>query len=346
MKNFVLTCCFLSWGMGAMAQEEKVYECRFEERVPYGVSAWSQSQRVKEGKGRETRFGPYNANSAADLSNDALVDRSSGGGSGSPARETAFYQAYDDQGWYVYIESKEPLLRQLLSQLPDKRSAGHREAYELFFMPAMEVAPYYQLYIRPYINKATTYDWAAPGVNYRSLKDDMQVESLPLKDGVGTFVFIPWHLLYEQAPLHGGKWRFTLIRWMPFSKTGGITWGGQVHETGRFGLVEFKAPTDAQRRAMALNLLRTAWYRFQAEAPRLSEYWSDEHLGDPGFYEASVKPEIERLNAIGEAWGDPESWSETQSSEGSAVLKDLMEFDYKVSALREDYLKQKRLAGK
>ena len=180
MKNFILTCCFFSWGVVApvLAQEQKVYECRFEESVPYGVSAWSQSERVKEGRGRESRFSPYDTSSAAELSNDALVDRSSGSGSnGEPPRATAFYQAYDDQGWYVYIESKEPLLRQLLSQLPDKRSAGRREAYELFFMPAMEVAPYYQLYIQPYINKVTAYDWAMPGVNYRSLKDDIRVES-------------------------------------------------------------------------------------------------------------------------------------------------------------------------
>lgn len=348
MKRFLLTCYFLSWGTAAsiLAQDQKHYECRFEEDVPYGVSAWSQSRRVREGIGRENRFASYDAGSAAGLSNDALVDRGAGGTHNESPRATAFYQAYDDKGWTIYIESKEPLLQSLVSQLPDPRSAGHREAYELFFTPALEAAPYYQLYIQPYINKATVYDWATPGENYRSLKDEMRVESLPLKDGVGTFVFIPWRLLYEHVPVEGAKWRFTLIRWMPFSKSGGITWGGRVHETGRFGIVEFAVPTEAQKQAIELNLLRTGWYRFQAEAQRLSEYWGDEFLGDPGFYENCVKPEVARLREIGEAWGDPEKWDVGRSGEGKALLKNLMEFDYKVSAMREDYLKQKRISGK
>lgn len=348
MKRGILTISILIWGTLSlsMAQTQKVYQCHYAEEVPYGVSAWRQSERVKKKIGAENRFISYGSDAAGGLSNDALVDRSSGEGTKSDSRTTTFYQAYNDQGWSIYIESKEPLIEQLKSELPDERSAARRESYELFFMPAIEVVPYYQLYIQPYINKFTVFDWAMPSTNYRSLKNGVEVESRALSDGIGTFVFIPWHLLYEHAPFQGGRWRFTLIRWMPFSKAGGVTWGGQVHETGRFGTVEFQPPTDAQRTAIHLNLLRKGWYDFLASAQRLTDYWSDEFIGDPGFYESSVKPEVERLQKMGEAWGKPESWGESVARDSDRALKELMELDYKVSSLREDYLKHQRLSGR
>ncbi len=310
---------------------QKIYTCKFEEHIPYGVSAWSQSERVRNGLGKETRFGPYDRSSAEELTNDALVDRGARVESKSAPRETAFWQAYDEKGWYIYIESKEPLIKDLLNQLIDPRSPGHKESYELFFAPGLTQVPYYQLYIAPYPNRTTFYDWGMPHANYRTLKDDTRVESLPLADGIGTFVFIPWHTLYEQAPLDGGEWRFTLIRWMPFSKSGGMTWGGKVHETGRFGLVRFEKPTPQQRQAMEEGLLQYGRYRFHAVSDQLREYWSDAYIGDPEFCEAVLLPEIERLGAGGDKIGN---------------LKDLMEFDYKVNALRTHHLQQKRFSQK
>ena len=36
-------------------QGRKVYECRYMENAPYGVTAWSQSEMVKTGAGKEFR---------------------------------------------------------------------------------------------------------------------------------------------------------------------------------------------------------------------------------------------------------------------------------------------------
>lgn len=304
--------------------EQNTYKVPFEQNIPYGVSAWSQSERVRKGLGKETRFGPYDTGSAEQLTNDALVDRGAGEAVQADARETAFWQAYDEKGWYIYIESKEPLIGDLLNQLIDTRSAGHKESYELFFAPGLTRVPYYQLYITPYQNQVKFFDWGMPHTGYRSLQNDARVESLPLKDGVGTFVFIPWHLLYEHVPLNGDDWRFTIIRWMPFAKAGGMTWGGQVHETGRFGLAHFEKPTPEQRHAIESRLLQYAWYKFQATSDQLREYWSDPHIGDPAFYEKVLVPEIEKL------------------SQSPEHLKSLMEFGYKVNALRATYLQQQR----
>lgn len=312
--------------LAPLPAEEKTYACKFEENIPYGVSAWSQSERVRKGIGKESRFGPYKKGAADELANDALVVRGGEADEKSDPRETAFYQAYDEKGWYIYIESREPLIKDLLNQLIDSRSPGHKEAYEVFFAPGLKEVPYYQIFINPYQNQTRFYDWGIPHADYRSLKEDARVESLPLKDGIGTFIFIPWHLLYERAPLEGADWRFTVIRWMPFSKAGGVTWGGRVHETGSFGIVRFEKPTQKQRQEIEQRLLQYAWYKFQAVSDQLKEYWSDARIGDPEFYEKALAPEIERLNAAGE---------------NIKHLKDFMEFDYKAAALRTHYLQQK-----
>ena len=330
------------------AADENTITCRFEENLPYGVSAWHQSERVRKGLGKETRFAPYQKGTAADLANDALVERGGEAGEQKDPRETAFWQAYDEKGWYLYIESKEPLIRDLQNQLLDPLSPARKEAYEVFFAPGLRDVPYYQIFINPYLDKTTFYDWGIPHADYRSLKDDVRVESLPLEDGVGTFVFIPWHLLYERVPLDGGDWRFTVIRWMPFGNAGGVTWGGRVHETGRFGKVRFEKPTREQREAIERRLLSYAWFKFRATAGQLRNYvrWDDEHIGDPEFYQKVLAPEIARLNAIGEKWGDPAQWTSGQVEEGMAHLKDFMEFDYRVSALRTRYLDDKLLSQK
>lgn len=330
MKPAFYSLLVLALGLSPVFAEPKTHTVRFEENIPYGVSAWNQSERVRKGIGKETRFVPYDAAAAGELTNDALVERGGGEKAAGDPRETAFWQAYDEKGWYIYVESKEPLIGDLVNQLVDPRSAGHKESYELFFSPGLKDVPYHQIFINPYQEKVTFYDWGTPHSEYRSLKDHAKVESLPLKDGVGTFVFIPWHLLYEHAPLDGGDWRFTLIRWMPFGKAGGVTWGGRVHETGRFGQVRFEKPNGDQRAAMEKRLLQYAWYKFQADSDQLKEYWSDEHIGDPKFYESVLAPEIARLNAAGEVMGN---------------LRDLMEFDYRCQALRTNHLKQTRLAG-
>ena len=327
MRTWILL--FLLILAPGLSASQKVYVCKYEENVPYGVMAWHQSERVQKGIGKENRFEPYDAKQAEALAADALIDRSGGNAGAVDPRETAFWQAYNEKGWSIYIESREPQVEELLNDLLNPRSAGNNESYEVFFAPGLERVPYYQIYVTQYQNKATFYDWGTPHGGYRSLKGQTYVESLPLKDGVGTFIFIPWHLLYEHAPLDGGEWRFTVIRWMPFSKSGGVTWGGQVHETGRFGRVVFEKPKAEQRQAIETRLRQYGWYKFKAESDQLKERWSDPHLGDPAFCNAVLVPEIDRITGEGMEKAD---------------LRDLMEFGYKAEALRTRYLIQKRFS--
>lgn len=323
----------------------KIYECRYLADAPFGVLAWAQSDFRKDPKVREARFVDYNSDAAQKLVLDATAERDVTKDDLAQARSTSFSMAYDEKGWSIYIEGEEPLLDALLDAVVDPRSPALREGYEIFFTPGLHDVPYYQIMTRTFAPAEPQFvDWGMPHRHYRSLKGFARVEALPLEKRAGTFVFIPWEALYEYVPYDGATWRFSVIRWMPFGKAGGVTWGGKVHDTGNFGLVRFEAPPPEVRRKIERRLLRHAWFKFLAESRDQAAFWSDEKLGDAAFFETVLQPEIARNTEAGAALGDPDAWSDAAVQSGWKHLGDWMEFRYLVADLRNDYLVNKRFA--
>lgn len=342
MKHILLIAT-AALALGNAKAEQKTYEVPYVDELPNGVIAWQQSGLLKDK--RETRFGPYDAKAAEQLILDATAERGVTKEEGAPERETAFRAAYDERGIGIFIEAAEPLIRGLLDSTVDPRSPGRNESFEVFFAPALEGSAYYQLFINLFSGKTDYYDWGSPHENYRSLKDHAQVEVKPLKTGFGVSIFIPWEAVYEYLPKEGGAWRFTAVRWMPFGKAGGVTWGGQVHETGKFGTLKLAKPTAEQRAKLEKRLARYAWFHFLAQAGEATRFWSDEKVGDVTFYEQKLKPLIEEYTKLGESLGSPDDWNAAALEKIKPVEKDWLEFHYKVAALREEYLVQKRLGA-
>ena len=307
-------------------QGKKVYECRYMENAPYGVTAWSQSEMVKTGTGKESRFVPYNSDAAKGLILDATALRDIGSDPKYKGRETSFYMVYDTKGWYIYIHCQEPEIQTFVDERKDI-------ALEMFFSPGLEKVPYYQMIVRQLTNSVKHYDWGMPHRHYRSLKDGVRTESLPIKTGFATFIFVPWESLYDRLPLNGDYWRFSVMRWGL-----SMTWGGKVHDTGNFGLVHFQVPTASQKTEIEKRILRTAWFKFRAVAKKAATFWSDEELGDLDFYSGTLKPVIDQYTALGESMGEPNGWNADTVKKGRAVLEDWMEFRYKAAELRTEYL--------
>lgn len=313
-------------------QGKKVYECRYVENAPYGVTAWSQSEMVETGTGKESRFVPYNSEAAKGLILDATALRDIRSDPKLKGRETSFHMVYDSKGWYIYIHCQEPQIQTFLDERKDI-------ALEMFFSPGLQNVPYYQMIVRQLTSSVKHYDWGMPHRHYRSLEDSVRIESLSLETGFATFLFVPWESLYDRLPLNGDHWRFSIMRWGP-----SMTWGGKVHDTGNFGLVHFQVPTASQRVEIETRMLRTAWFKFRAMAKDAVTFWSDEELGDLDFYNGTLKPVIDRYTALGESMGEPDAWDVDTVKTGRAILGDWMEFKYKVAELRTDYLMGKRFA--
>ncbi len=325
---------------------KNIFACEYVENPPYGVKEWSRSDLLKKKGFRESRFVDYNSDAAKGLILDATADRGVDKEEGTVRRETAFSMVYNAEGIFLYIEGEEPLIREVRDSLADPASPARKESMEIFFAPGLFEVPYYQILTRPYTGETEFFDWGSPHRNFRSLSPHVRIESMPLQKGFGTFVFIPWEALYERLPLEGATWRFSIIRWMPFGKAGGVTWGGQVHDTGNFGLVEFQEPTAEQKLALQVRALHTAWFQFLADSRTAAATWKDVQTGDPSFYEERLKPEIERLTQAGEALGPTDQWGKPALDAAWELVPVWMEFDYEVQSRRADFLLQKHLTGK
>jgi hypothetical protein len=132
---------------------------------------------------------------------------------------------------------------------------------------------------------------------------------------------------------------------MPFAKAGGVTWGGQVHDTGNFGRVCFVSPTEEQRASIEKRILQAAWFRFLASAKRATTLWNDDELGDPVFFNDRLKPVIDRYTVSGESLGDPGAWDSKTVSKAWEMRNEWMEFPYVVSELRNEFLREKRFGA-
>jgi len=311
----------------ADVEGKKIYVCRYLADPPHGVSDWAKSDMVRTGKGRESRLVPYNSAAAQGLWLDATTTREHEAKAEAEGRSTSFYMVYDEKGWYTYIQCDEP-------EIQDYIDRGKDISLEIFFCPGLNRVPYYQFIVRQLAKTTNYYDWAMPHRHYRSLKGRITVESLPLATGVATFVFIPWEVIYNRLPLNGDHWRFSFMRWGGAS----MTWGGKVHDTGNFGLIRFEKPSVDVAQAIRKRMARIAWFKFLASARRATTSWSDEKVGDLVFYQGTLKPAIDHYTASGQSMGKPDEWDAAAVGEAQAVLEDWMEFDYKVSELRSEYL--------
>ncbi len=329
-------------------RDKKVYDCRYHAQLPHGVAAWAGAKELRQQLGREARFVEYNSQAAQELANDATADRGVGRDTNVNPRQTAFYQAYNDRGWHIYIEASEPLIDDLLDAAidPNPRAPARQEAYEVFFTPGLYRVPYYQIFTRLLTNVTDHYDWAMPSADYRSLKDFAIVESQPIEKGIGTFIFIPWEAVYESVPFEGSYWRFNIVRWMPFAKAGGVSWNGKVHDTGNFGLVRFHPPTAQQKQAIQNRLVRYGWFKFQASSQQLKTFWTDTEMGDPAFFTQVIEPAIAQASQWEGAKVPPKEWKDDAIQQAWPMLKRWMEFEHQASALRTEYLVDKRFADR
>lgn len=315
------------------------FVCRFMPSVPLGASGWAQSDFVRDAKNMESRFRAY-PHRGDMLKDDVAAERPADekGNTALSGRETSFSMVYDTKGWYIYVRSDEPDIDQVMME--DGRRGS---SLEMFFAPGRKEVPYYQWIVSLAKNESSLFHWGTPHRFYRYLEKKaggMQVETVAMSGGWGTLIFIPWECLYDKLPFIEGNddtWRFSIMRWGPVS----ITWGGRVHETGRWGMIHWQPPTPEQRLGIEKNLIRRSWWRYQAAKSSLSDYWQSSR-GDAGFYRDALEPLIREYDQYGEKIKDVDKWdAKTVNDVFMKMVPEWMEFNYKVEELRTEYLKHK-----
>lgn len=324
------------------SKSQNTYACGFIASAPIGAGGWAQSDFIQSAKNKESRFQPYpSASEGSALIYDVAADRPLGAEvKGARAgRDTSFFMVGDIKGWHMYVQTDEPNVEQVMLQDGKKGSSS----LEMFFSPGLERVAYYQWILRLGTGAVNLYNWHTPHRAYRNLKDEpgnFQVETAVVEKGWGTAIFIPWEMLYDKLPFMDGNddtWRFSIMRWGPVS----LSWGGRVHETSRWGLVNWQAPTAELKTAILRRLIKRGWWKYTVHKAAATEFWSCPYRGDPDFYENAVKPVLAVSDAYEEKIESIDTWNPNMVED---VFKNMvplwMEFDYEVETLREKYLQE------
>lgn len=318
----------------AMYREEpqKIYPCQFMDRAPSSIDGWMASALVKDPRNRESRFEAYDRKAAERLIVDVRSERVVGDDKVAADKETGFYMACDDRGWHIFVKSEDAEVEKVAAGL-----IGGGQL-EMSFTTAYG-APYFQWIINLQTGKFEPVDWGSPARGFRLMEGFYKSETLLLDKSIGSYIFFPWEMLYDRLPKNGDKWPFSVIRW---TRAGGITTGGKVHEIHKWGVVQWNGLTPEHQVAIKRKLVMKALGNYRKVRDDLANFWKDDEHGDPEFYKSTLLPVLEQLDAPGQkvapdmAQFDVEALFET-------MVPDWMEFKYKVAELRSDYLAEKWL---
>lgn len=323
----------------AAAYAPNRYTCRFVDGLPAGAGAWAASAFVANTANLNTAFLPYPKGEEDKLAADMGATRplAEKDPEAMRGRETAVAMAYDTHGWHMFIRSDDPEIAQIM------REDGRRgSSLEMFFAPGLKDEIYYQWIIRLAENKLSIYDWNTPHRFYRYLENrpgSLQAETAVLPRGWATLVTVGWETVYDKLPFIEGNeatWRFSTMRWGPVS----TTWGGTVHEPGRWGLVDFAPPTPEQATEIRRELVRKAWWRYTSRRDALKNYWGGTR-GDPVFLEQVLTPFFQQQDAFSERMQGVGTWAPAEVAEVfQKQVPVWMEIDVIVDEQRKQHLKQ------
>jgi hypothetical protein len=237
---------------------------------------------------------------------------------------------YNEEGLNIFFQSNE--------SEREANGALKSSSIELFMQTGQGDIPYHQMIIHMDGSSHEYYEWQTEYRDNRPFKNYVTVTNEEIPTGWGTVLFIPWEAVYDYVPLSGENWEFSMIRWSPSHAP---TWGGNVHQTGKFHVLQFAAPTAEQRTLIQKNMIVKAWEKFGASAAEVTAVWqTNGDADDRRFFHTHVQP----LIAAGEASGSPipnlDSLSPSEIDELWSHVESLTELGYDVEDEREAYLKK------
>ena len=262
-----------------------------------------------------------------------------GEGAKAEAVDSWFYVCYDEQGVHLLFEHNDPKIDEVV------RGKTRPTDYEMY-LAIGEGEQVYQFGVNP-LKRQFDYcpDWNSPHKRFRRLSDYADFSTRPTDYGFATAMNISWDLAYHVLPENGTTWPFEMIHW---SRSGGVTWGGtDIWQITNWGRWRFEGMTDEVKAKIHRVLMYKALARYNAEkniaTGGVIGKWKDAELGDPAFYEACLKPLVEKLDAAAkDAEGEPDD--ATVERLFRDAVPQWYDFKYYASELRTKYLSE-RLTG-
>jgi len=245
-------------------------------------------------------------------------------------RDTGLYAAYRDDGLYIFFQSNE--------QERDGNGVLKNSSIELFIKYGLGDLPYHQMIFETNGSGVNYFEWQTEYRDNLPLKGNAVVTNEELPTGWGSVLFIPWKAAYKYVPLVGEDWEFAMIRWSPSHSP---TWGGKVHQVGRFNTIDIREPTAAVRTAIQRNVIRQAWQAFDDAVDELQSVWLNGDADDENFYNTLVLPLITQGQTNGSQIPNLDNLGATEIEELYSHIDGWFEIRRDVEDKRADYIKDK-----
>ncbi|TLS51500.1 hypothetical protein FE782_15435 [Paenibacillus antri] len=248
-------------------------------------------------------------------------------------RDTGFYIVYNEEGMNIFFQSNE--------QEREANGVLKNSSLEIFLQTGHGDLPYHQMIIPTNGGPVDYFEWQTEYRNNRPLKGNVTVVNEEIPTGWGTVVRIPWETYYEHVPLNGEDWEFAMIRWSPSHSP---TWGGRVHQAGRFNVLDIQAPTAEQRTNIQKNVIRKAWAKFNETSATLRATWLNGDADDERFFNRYLQPLIAEGEAKGAEISNLDAMSAAEVDAMYAHVDEWFELRYDAEDARTADLKNRFFA--
>ena len=159
-------------------------------------------------------------------------------------------------------------------------------------------------------------------------------------NSVVTYMMLSWDAYATLIPSDGTIWDFENVHW----GHGNAAWNGteSIHGRSTWGELEFRMPAKARAQILRrLLFLAKANYRTErythSNKEGVIDHWKDEAIGDPVFYETSLKPLVDKLDGYAEMVTD-EMTDEEVLKLSDEALPQWANFRFNVANMRAKYL--------
>ncbi|WP_274363139.1 Ig-like domain-containing protein [Paenibacillus thermotolerans] len=242
-------------------------------------------------------------------------------------RDTGFYMVYNEEGLNLFFQSNEA----------EREANGvlKNSSIEMFLQTGLDDVPYHQMIIPTNGGPIEYYEWQTEYRNNRPLKGNVTIINEEIPTGWGTTVHIPWETYYEYVPLNGEDWAFAMIRWSPSNSP---TWGGHVHQVGRFNVLDFQTPSAEQRTEIQKHIIRKAWEKFNDTAASLRATWLNGNPDNAKFFNSRIQPLIAQEEANGSQVSNLDSLSAAEIDALYRNVERWFEFRYEAEDSRMNYV--------
>jgi tetratricopeptide (TPR) repeat protein len=320
--------------------------CAFTSNAPSDVGSWLTSPLLDDAKSSAKLDRPYGDNLKALVETDAATSGRNAGTSDKSTGDTNtdFHIACDAQGIHFFFDAHDTQAQEVVDGLLSGDSfetylaPGKNQAYYTFIprLPNGDISTAPGAFITMYPNSG----FRLPSTDDGTLRNSI----LPTKDGFGVSVFLSWELFYDKLPIDGTKWQFESIRW---TRSGGHSFAGSqsVHNRSSWGDIIFSGMTPENLTAIKRGIIFKAVAKYR-DAKKITSpvgRWADAELGDPVFFQGQVAPLLARLDKYADIVNENMTSSDVDTIFNEAV-PDWMEINFRVAALRKQYLEAKLFA--